>query len=74
LVCAGAGEGGETNSDYAAGQRVVQWIFENLSCQGIAHGNVTLVTATGPSAPAPIPALPGQSAGREVGHFSVKVP
>lgn len=65
---------GQTNSDYAQGQRVSQWFFESLSCRGTAHGNVTLVSTTGPSAPAPEPAVSGQSVGREVGRFRFRVP
>jgi hypothetical protein len=70
----GASDFGQTNSDYAKGQQVTQWFFENLSCRGIVHGNVTLVSITGPATPAPMPALRGQSVGREVGHFSFTVP
>jgi hypothetical protein len=73
LVCGGS-DFGQTNTDYSAGERVVLSSFENLSYQGVAHGNVTLVITTGPTAPAPMPAIPGQSAGREVGHFSFTVP
>jgi hypothetical protein len=74
LQCAGAGDFGQTNSDYAAGQRVTQSVFENLSCRGVARGDVTLVTTTGPSAPAPMPAVPGQSVGRDVGRFNFTIP
>lgn len=59
---------------YGAGERVTVGFFEPLTCHGIGHGNVTLVIATGPSEPAPIPAVSGQSVGREVGHFSVTLP
>ena len=70
----GGSDFGQTNSDYAKGQRVTQWFFEGLSCRGTVHGNVTLVSITGPSTPAPEPAMAGQSVGREVGHFSFNVP
>jgi len=74
LECAGAGDFGQTNSDYAAGQRVTFSEFENLSCMGPVRGDVSLVINTGPSTPAPTPAIPGQSVGRDVGHFRFKVP
>ena len=70
----GAADFGQTNSDYAAGQRVVFSMLEPLTCRGPVHGNVTLVITTGPSQPAPMPAVHGQSVGREVGHFSFRVP
>jgi hypothetical protein len=74
LACAGSSDFGQTDSDYAAGQRVVLWSFEGLSCRGVARGNITLVITTGPTAPVPTPAASGQTVGREVGHFSFKVP
>jgi hypothetical protein len=72
-VCGGGGFG-ETLRDYSAGERVVEWSFENLRCPGRARGTVTLVITTGPSAPAPMPAVHGQSVGREVGNFTFTVP
>jgi hypothetical protein len=38
------------------------------------HGDVSLVINTGPSAPAPMPAIKGRSIGREVGHFTIDIP
>jgi hypothetical protein len=73
LACAGSSDFGQTDSDYAAGQRITQWTFENLSCQGVAHGKVSLVIDTGPATPAPMPPG-GPSVGREVGNFSVNIP
>ena len=49
-------------------------MFENLSCRGPVHADVSLVINTGPSAPAPMPAVKGQSIGREVGHFTIDIP
>lgn len=72
--CPGGSDFGQTTSDYVRGQRVSQWFFESLGCRGTARGNVTLVSTTGPSAPAPEPAVSGQSVGREVGRFSFSVP
>ncbi|MDQ6692465.1 MAG: hypothetical protein M3Z13_06830, partial [Candidatus Dormibacteraeota bacterium] len=74
LQCAGAGDFGQTNSDYAAGQQVTLSMFESLSCMGPVKGDVSLVITTGPSRPAPTPAVRGQSAGRDVGHFSFTLP
>jgi hypothetical protein len=70
----GSSDFGQTNSDYAAGQRVTFSMFENLSCRGPVHGDVSLVIDTGPAAPAPMPAVKGQSIGREVGHFTIDIP
>jgi hypothetical protein len=74
--CAGTGQGGGTNSDLRAGQRVTRTIFVGGNCHGIAHGTVTLVITTGPGAAGPVFARPfhGQSVGRLVGRFSVRVP
>ena len=75
LECgAGASDFGQTSSDYAAGQRVTFSMFENLSCRGPVHGDVSLVINTGPSTQAPTPAVRGQSIGRQVGDFAVKIP
>ncbi|MGB0095278.1 MAG: hypothetical protein WBP81_22415 [Solirubrobacteraceae bacterium] len=75
LECgAGASDFGQSNSDYAAGQRVTFSMFENLSCRGPVHGDISLVINTGPSTPAPTPAVRGQSIGRDVGHFTVNIP
>jgi hypothetical protein len=68
------GDGGQTNSDYREGQLVEQYFFENLSCRGPVHGDVSLVITRGPTAPAPTGAEPGLSVGREVGRFNVNVP
>lgn len=73
ITCAGSGDFGQTNSDYAVGQRVTEWMFEPLSCQGDARGNVSLVVDRGPASPGPMPAG-GPSGGREVGTFSVEIP
>jgi hypothetical protein len=73
-ACAGGGQFGQTNSDYAAGQRVVQSMFVPLGCRGAAHGTVTLVIQNGPAQAAPMPAVAGQSVGREVGSFGFAVP
>jgi hypothetical protein len=73
-ACAGGGQFGQTNSDYAAGQRVVQSMFVPLGCEGTARGDVTLVIQNGPAQAAPMPAVPGQSVGREVGSFNFVVP
>ena len=69
-----AGDFGQTNSDYAAGQRVTQSFFEDLSCRGPVHGDVSLVIATGPTSGAPTGAVPGQSVGRDVGRFNLNIP
>ena len=68
------GDFGQTNFDYAAGERVTFSMFESLSCRGPIHGDVSLVIDTGPSTQAPMPAVKGQSLGRDVGHFTVNVP
>ena len=70
----GAADFGQTNSDYAAGQRIVFSMFEPLTCRGPVHGNVTLVITTGPRQPGPMGAVRGQSVGRNVGQFSFNVP
>jgi hypothetical protein len=70
----GAGDFGQTNSDYGAGQRIVFSMFEPLTCRGPVHGNVTLVITTGPTQPGPMGAVRGQSVGREVGHLSFTLP
>ena len=70
----GAGDFGQTNADYSKGQLVKHYVFENLSCRGPVHGNVSLVITTGPTAPVPTGALPGQSVSRQVGTFSFNVP
>jgi hypothetical protein len=70
----GAGDFGQTNSDYAAGQRIVFFMFEPLTCRGPVRGNVTLVITTGPTQPGPMGAVRGQSVGREVGHFGFTLP
>lgn len=65
---------GQTTSDYKAGQRVARWFLVPLTCHGAAHGNVSLVITTGPSAPFPEPPPQGQSVARDVGHFTAIVP
>ena len=70
----GARDFGQTNSNYREGQRVTQYVFENLSCRGQVLGNVSLVVTTGPATPAPTNALRGQSIRRNVGQFSFNVP
>ncbi len=72
--CAGGGIGDPTSSDYTAGQRVTQTFFYALHCHGVIRGNVTLVMTTGPTAPSPSGATPGESVGREVGRFAIMVP
>jgi hypothetical protein len=76
VTACGAGQySDQTDSDYTAGQRVVESFFVPLTCHGTSHGNVTLVITTHPSTPAgAVPATPGQSIGREVDHFSFRIP
>lgn len=74
FLCYSGGSGGETNVDYTAGQRVTHSEFIDLNKHGVIPGDVSLVTTTGPSQPGPAPAAPGQSIGRDVGHFSLRVP
>lgn len=75
LSCnAGRGEFAQSNSGHSAGQRVTFSMFENLSCCGPVHGDVSVVINTGPSAPAPMRPVRGQSIGRDVGHFTIDIP
>jgi hypothetical protein len=74
-ACGASQASDQTDSNYTAGQRVVQSFFVPLTCHGVTHGNVTLVTTTAPFTPAgAMPAVRGQSVGREVGHYSLRIP
>ncbi len=72
--CFYGGQGGPTESDYKAGTRITYTQSVPLHPAGVVHGDVSLVNTTGPSQPGPPPAVPGQSVGRDVGHFTVRIP
>jgi hypothetical protein len=72
--CTTGASGGPTDSDIAAGQRVVQRSLVPYRCPGIVHGTVNYVATEGAASSMPVVGLPGQGKPLPVGRFSFDVP